>query len=137
MGNPYDILANMNVYLQGLRCFIYECSLLGACIGCSLAFAVFVVSVISRQLVAADRALIVLAEPLSDTLLIEEMTAGHAGRLLCQVLAADRAAGKFFLVRRRAAFCNLAVFVSDSDNFKVFNGILTCWGCAGTAALLL
>lgn len=96
-------------------------------------FGPLVFSIVSRQFVAANWALVMLVKPFTNALLIEKVTAGHAGRLLCQILAADRAARKFLGV----CICNFAVLISYGDLLEVLNGLLACWGCTSATSLQL
>ena len=81
---------------------------------------------------SADRTLVVLPEPFSDALVVEQMAAWHLGRLLRQVLTADRAPGELLTL-----ICDLAVLVSDVYLLQAVYCLLAGrWG-AGAASLLL
>ena len=90
-----------------------------------LSFASLVLRIVSGEFEATHWALIVLVEPLADALLIEQVTTGQLGRLLCQVLTANRAARVFFVGTQA-----LAVGVSDRYLWEVLDRVLAGRWCA-------
>ena len=97
----------------------------------------FIISIISGELESADRALIVLTEPLTDAVFVEEMAARHASGPFCQVFTTNGAPWVLFggsVAWRSSSF---AFFISYRNLIKAVDSFLACGRCAYAASLEL
>jgi hypothetical protein len=97
-------------------------------------FATFVVGIIGGELEAADGALVVLAEPLGDAVLVEQVAARELAGPFLQVLTADRASRVFF---DRATLGALAVFVRNVKLGEFVHDLFAGWRGAAAATIHL
>ena len=78
----------------------------------------FIVRIIGWNLMSANRALVVLLEPITDALFVKEVTTRHLDSLVSHVLTTDSATRMFKFTR---SFISLAVSFGNLDLRKVVN----------------